>query len=388
MPATPTQNTVPEHPLPASHAAKILKERYQLSDDVQDVLDLALRLAKRRMPHPTLETVQDRELLLAMAYTRRPFSRFDTLLCEMGAQQKVFIRQAKAMVSRPETHAPTHWATCLITEHPVNSAEKRPIAIEHLIEVLFHSQDGAVKSVCQAAGLTHDKLYGAVKALEAPIKSPLGLGLSKKTGYSLAFLARETLEILTMVLLFLVLIKEGLGEMRLIPSESMVPTLQISDRLLVEKVSRWIRPYNRGDVLVFYPPEPEAVLHNDPLSVFLRATGFSSLFHNQPTDPVDKAYIKRLIAKGGDTVQVLPGQGVVLNGRLLDEPYINEVGLACGIACDPITVPEGMVFMMGDNRNQSKDSRFFGFQPANRIVGLALWRVFPLNRIGAINPSP
>src|SRR5699024_1297078 len=128
------------------------------------------------------------------------------------------------------------------------------------------------------------------------------------------------------VLFFLILIKSFVGELRLIPSESMVPGLQVADRLVIERVTRWTRPYHRGDILVFYPPMTQ--LKNDHVSLFLRLTGFSGLMYKKE-DNIDVAYIKRLIGLPGDTVNVKPGVGVFVNGKKLDETYVNEVADTC-----------------------------------------------------------
>jgi signal peptidase I len=135
---------------------------------------------------------------------------------------------------------------------------------------------------------------------------------------------------------------------------------------------------------VFYPPEPDAIMNMDPLSVFLRMTGFSSLFHNKADDPVDKAFIKRLIGEPGDTIQVVNSIGVAINGKLLVEPYTAERGSDCGMLCYPVKVPRGEYLMMGDNRNMSKDGRYFGFVPKDRLVGRAVFRLWPLDRVGPL----
>ncbi len=141
-----------------------------------------------------------------------------------------------------------------------------------------------------------------------------------------------------------------------IPSESMVPTLQIGDRILVNKQASDLSDLNRGDIVVFEKPESLA----------------SDLDH----------LVKRMIGLPGDTVEGRDGQ-VWINGAPLAEPWLPE-----GVTTDafgPVVVPEGEVFFMGDNRSRSQDSRVFGTVDADNIVGRVFFRIWPLNRVGSIS---
>jgi|GEM_PF-282518 len=212
-------------------------------------------------------------------------------------------------------------------------------------------------------------------------------------------------ECLQFVLLFSVLLigtRQGLAEPRLIPSGSMEPTLQVGDRIMIEKPSMLLNlGINRGDILVFVPPGFD--LENDWGSQYLRLTGLSGYL--QPlndffekfgaydalpsADSVDLAYIKRVVGLPGDTIDVVPGVGTYVNGELLDEPYKAAISSRCTQEepfrlCEPLTVPEGHYFMMGDNRNFSQDSRYWGFLPEDRILGKAVFRFWPLPRTAII----
>ena len=206
---------------------------------------------------------------------------------------------------------------------------------------------------------------------------------SLKTKVYLLF--KETVELIVVTLFLLIIIRQGFIEARYIPSESMVPTLRVNDRLIVEKVTKNLRtlglsfPTQRGDILVFYPP-PEGNrgkdLHYDPLSIFARWTGLPFL-------PQDDAYIKRVVGLPGDVIEIHKEEGVFINGMLLIEPYANEVpNYNCIDLADidvyrregesgKIIVPKGHLFMMGDNRNRSQDSHVWGFLDMRRIVGRA-----------------
>lgn len=208
---------------------------------------------------------------------------------------------------------------------------------------------------------------------------------------------KELVEFVVVTFLLLVFIRWAFGETRSIPSGSMEPTLQIDDRLLVEKVSgHFGKPIQRGEILVFYPP-PSVMggdLKSDPLTLLGRWTGL-------PFFPYEKALIKRVIGLPGETIVVRHGQGVFVNGRLLYESdYIKEKpnydlsvmgDLADGSPSEEalggfnpnsaIIVPKGHFFMMGDNRNNSADSHIWGFEDEKRIIGracLLFWR--PLTR--------
>lgn len=191
-------------------------------------------------------------------------------------------------------------------------------------------------------------------------------------------LFRELAEIVLLTLILIIGIKNLIGEPRWIPTESMVPTLIEGDRVFIEKISSFNHVVKRGDVLVFYPPK--TILKHDPWDEFTRALGF---LNN------DIAYIKRLIGLPGDTIFVKEDVGVYINGKLLDEPYVNEIAsFGCGTRapyCGPLKLKENQYFMMGDNRNNSLDSRVWGPLDGNRIIGksFAVW--WPLNRIKFTN---
>ncbi len=207
--------------------------------------------------------------------------------------------------------------------------------------------------------------------------------------------AKEALELIVVTLVLLIAIRWALAEARYIPSSSMEPTLQIDDRLLVEKISGHLgKPIKRGDILVFYPPPIEMGgkdLSNDPLTVLGRLTGLPFL-------PYEPAFIKRVIGLPGDHMRVAKGVGVFVNDELLDESAYTRERPAYDLSMlgdiggrsstgemirpypesnEPVIVPAGHVFMMGDNRNNSEDSHVWGFLDQKRVVGracLLFWR--------------
>jgi signal peptidase I len=148
------------------------------------------------------------------------------------------------------------------------------------------------------------------------------------------------------------------AEPRLIISESMWPTLEMGDRLLLEKVSYRLHPPRFGDIVVFEPlPEAE---RRGPARV--------------------EAHIKRVIGLPGQVVQVHEGR-VLIDGQPLQEPYVAE---APTYEWGPTRVPEDMLFVMGDNRNASSDSHVWGFLPRSRVLGRVCLRFWPLERAGGL----
>ncbi len=169
---------------------------------------------------------------------------------------------------------------------------------------------------------------------------------------------RGNIKVLLIALVVALVVRVFVAEPRYIPSNSMDPTLHIGDRLIVDKVSYHWSPPHRGDIVVFMPP-PQ-----------LTEFGYDR----------GQAFIKRVIGEPGHTVQVSRGQ-VLLDGAPLAEPYILEPPQ---YAMVPVAVPEGFVFVMGDNRNDSNDSHVWGVLPQQNIIGRAWFRFWPLNRLGRI----
>ena len=202
--------------------------------------------------------------------------------------------------------------------------------------------------------------------------------------------------ILFMVALFFV-IRQFLVEARYIPSGSMLPGLQIQDRLLVEKLTYRSRAPRRGEVVVFNSPYAFDPALKNPK----RPSPFRCALVNFPllgmvpglAEPACDAYIKRVIAIAGDRIQVSPSGAVTLNGQALKEPYVralcpvDQQGMS---ACRTmnVTVPDGSVLVLGDNRENSWDSRFWPggpFLPEEEILGRAVFRFWPLNRVGILS---
>ena len=162
-----------------------------------------------------------------------------------------------------------------------------------------------------------------------------------------------------------------------IPSESMEPTLDVGQRVLVDRVSYRFSNPDRGDIVVFKPPAGAdsgtcGAANKPPDEACPRPTSTHS----------GTNFIKRVVGVPGDRLKVLKGR-VYINGHLEREPFIRP-STTCGICNLPrtITIPRGYFFMMGDNRGESADSREWGPVPKKWIIGHAFFTYWPPNRIG------
>jgi signal peptidase I len=166
--------------------------------------------------------------------------------------------------------------------------------------------------------------------------------------------AVEWIVIVAAALVAALLIKTFLIQAFFIPSESMDPTLKVRDRVLVNKLSYHLHSVHRGDIVVFKRPPGE--------------TG----------DAAVKDLIKRVIGLPNDNISQTQDGKVLINGKPINEPYTHG---KLTIGLNPQKIPPGKIFVMGDNRTNSKDSRVFGPISKSLIVGRAFIRVWPLTSI-------
>lgn len=200
-----------------------------------------------------------------------------------------------------------------------------------------------------------------------------GRASSKKRSGS-GWLEFPLILIVAFALVFLV-VRPYVVEAFYIPSESMVPTLEIGDRVLVNKfIYRFTEP-ERGDVVVFKTPEGvDNSVDGNPIA---RLIGWFQGNRDERQD-----LIKRVVGLPGDTVAVRNGN-LLVNGERQNEPYLNDE-LPDQSFFQQTQVPQGKVFVMGDNRTNSRDSRFIGPIPKENIEGEAFLRFWPPGRLGTL----
>jgi signal peptidase I len=182
--------------------------------------------------------------------------------------------------------------------------------------------------------------------------------------------------LLLAALVVAVLIKTFVVQPFYIPSGSMIPTLEIDDRVMVSKVNYHFSEPGRGDVVVFLNPyavDEDQSWPKDALDAVLQALGIRT--------SVNDDLIKRVIATGGEEIEIHDNT-VFVDGNALSEPYIAPGSVMPDQP--PRIVPEGHIFVMGDNRGSSSDSRVFGPVPVDDVVGKAVLRIWPLDRLGTL----
>ncbi|RLU96656.1 signal peptidase I [Streptomyces griseocarneus] len=201
---------------------------------------------------------------------------------------------------------------------------------------------------------------------------------------------RKAWLLLAACMVFLLLLSSFVVQPFLIPSGSMENTLQVGDRVLVDKLAyRFGEQPRRGDVVVF--DGRGSFVHDAPsenLVTTLIRKGASSvgLMSPAPTD-----YVKRVVGIGGDRVTCCDARGwLKVNGQPIDEPYLYPGDSASQVPFD-IVVPEGKLWVMGDHRSDSRDSRDHlgepggGTVPVDRVIGRADWIGWPFGRIGSLD---
>jgi signal peptidase I len=164
-----------------------------------------------------------------------------------------------------------------------------------------------------------------------------------------------------------------------IPSAAMEPTLEIGDRILVDRTG--LAGVGRGDVVVFNPPRGA---DDNACGTPGHDAAAARQACPEPTPgESEMAFVKRIVAVGGDRLRIEGGR-VVLNGERLDEPYIepSEDCVICNLPRE-IRIPPDHYFMMGDNRGESADSREWGPVPEDSVVGATVLRYWPLGRFGS-----
>jgi signal peptidase I len=178
---------------------------------------------------------------------------------------------------------------------------------------------------------------------------------AKSEGYFLRRFLKDVYEVVVPAVILFLIIHTFFLQAQVVPSPSMDPTIMVRDQFLLNKTAYWFKKPQRFDIVVFKPPA---------------AADF------------DGDFVKRIIGLPGETIKVQDGV-VYINDKPLKEPFITP-DRAPVERFSPFIIPEDEVFAMGDNRNNSRDSRSWGALPIQNIKGKAWWRYWPLNRMSII----
>ncbi|MBQ9266872.1 MAG: signal peptidase I [Clostridia bacterium] len=170
----------------------------------------------------------------------------------------------------------------------------------------------------------------------------------------------------------------------LVKQGSMTPTILDGERVIINRLVRTFHgDINRGDIVTL--EKPSSILEDEQIAVYSEVKGLKNKFLYYVLELTKTSYIKRVIGMPGDHLYISDGK-VYINDEVLDEPYLEE-GLQTprkGMFYD-VVVPEGYVFVMGDNRTGSSDSREFGCVPLDKIEGRVSFRIWPLSKFGKVD---
>lgn len=177
-------------------------------------------------------------------------------------------------------------------------------------------------------------------------------------------MAKKTIEFvkeLVLVVLMALLFTSFIISHNKIPSPSMVSTINVGDHILTNMLPYYYRDPHRGEIVVF----------------------------RQQNDGKEESWVKRVIGEPGDIIDIIDGNVYVNNKKLDESSYLDAAGISEPMISMSITfpyqVPRGEYFLMGDNRQQSDDSRYRGAIKREKIYGKAWVKIFPLNQIGKLN---
>jgi signal peptidase I len=185
---------------------------------------------------------------------------------------------------------------------------------------------------------------------------------------------------LGVALLVALFIISNIVSMTMVMEQSMEPTFSQGDRLIVNRVGYFFTDPDRGDVVIFDKnPIEKGIIRN----MINEISDIRNSFKFRLTGSAEKnLLIKRVIGVGGDQVELIEGE-VFINGERLQEPYLDTMTYSRGETS--WTVPEGKLFVLGDNRENSLDSRVLGFIDTDQVKGKVAFKIFPFSEFGSID---
>lgn len=187
----------------------------------------------------------------------------------------------------------------------------------------------------------------------------------------------DYIKLIAIVLVITTLLNTLIFTFSTVKQSSMESTLNERDVLIIEKFTVLFEPPSKGDIVVFVEEEPVAQSYLTKVSVL-----FDDMVNKIRGNGQRERLVKRVIGEPGDEINIEDGQ-VYVNGEKIDEPYVEDLTFA-KVLDYPYIVREGHYFVMGDNRDVSKDSRHFGDISVDHIEGCAVFRISPLSEFGLI----
>jgi signal peptidase I len=186
--------------------------------------------------------------------------------------------------------------------------------------------------------------------------------------------------LILVAILVAIVVKTFVVQAFYIPSASMEPTLDIGDRVFVNKFVYDFSDVHRGDVIVFENPNSAELPDRSIVGGFLHWLGEGIGF----AQPENEDFIKRVVGLPGETIEIRDNV-VYIDGQVLDEPYLTEDAKRANGDLSPTRIPDDALFVMGDNRGNSADSRYgLGFVPLDKVIGRAFVIIWPPSHIGGL----
>lgn len=215
---------------------------------------------------------------------------------------------------------------------------------------------------------TISKVFKAKQNFANFCSEPLNKEVFIRRGIKVKLFLQEVVETIVFVVVAMIIIRGVFGEIRWIPSGSMKPTLIEGDKVFISKMEMFKSSPKRGDIMVFYPPFEK--LEYTPIKIFKRLTGFFC---------EDIAYIKRVVALPGEKFEIKKDEYGVFQVFIDDipyhEPYVKDALHYSPLDeckyCGPLVLPKDTYMMLGDNRGNSTDSRYWGPLHKDKFIGKA-----------------
>ena len=202
--------------------------------------------------------------------------------------------------------------------------------------------------------------------------------------------SREILEFIICIIIayfIFLIINFFFGAISSVKQVSMFPTIEEGDSVLISRPTIFKKELKRGDIITFEAPIDEGYYREnddgDNIAEYKKYNIFTGFLYKFMG--IGKVtYVKRVIGVAGDHVVINDDGTVSINDEIIDEPYLNEQRTSQNGEYINLVVPDDCIYVMGDNREGSKDSRFFGCIPLDHVDGYVICRVWPFNKIGSV----